>query len=351
MIETKTAEARPLPYRASWVDRFNRWVAGLAQPAWSFFAGLGLLLVLIQLVFLWLSGGWPAAALLPVMVFNGLFTPFLLALIYLLDSQALAALTALRPVLRDEKPDFDHFHYRLANMPALPALAAGLVMLVAAVLMEQFWITPASYAVLDGLPLFSVVFHVTDKSSAFLFGVFIYHTVRQLRMVHDILVHHVRVSLFDMGPLKSFSRLTATTAVGLVVGVYGWVLINPDLLADPGILGFALVITLLALAVFAWPLYGVHRRMVAAKEQALYEIDQRFEALFERFNQQVDRGEHAALAELNGTIASLDVQRSRVLQIPTWPWQSETAQFAVTAIALPLVLAILRFFIELALGI
>ena len=113
-------------------------------------------------------------------------------------------------------------------------------------------------------------------------------------------------------------------------------------------LGFAVLCTILAIAVFVWPLWGVHRLMEIEKARALREIDLRFEAVFSEFNQLVHDDDYAATERLNGTIAGLEIQHRRITAIPTWPWRSETARFAVTAIALPLILTILQFLAVLA---
>jgi hypothetical protein len=350
MAERATPVENPRSYPASWIDRFNHWLAGAPIQAWVFFLVSGLALAGGQLLVLWLEGGLQAVEILPVILFNSFFTPFLLGLIYLLDSQAVAALNTMQPVLEMTAEAFDRYRYRLAHMPVARPLGAGLAVLVMVILMENLWTVPFRYAALEQLPIFNVVFQITDKSSAFLFGVFIYHTIRQLRLVNEINDRHIRVDLYNLTPLKAFSRLTASTAAGLVVGVYGWMLINPELLADPLVIAFAAVITLLAVTVFVWPLYGVHRQMETAKEQALQAIDQRAKAVYAKFNQEFDRDNYASLEMLNGTIASLESQQRRVSALPTWPWRPETAQFALTAIGLPLVLAILRFLAEQVLG-
>jgi hypothetical protein len=336
-------------YKPSLIDRFNNWVVKRSIPAWTFYLVFGILLILVQILFLWLEGGLSAVELLPVIIFNSLFTPFLLALIYLLDKQAETALASIRPALDTTEAEFSQYEYKLANMPFPLPLVAGLTVLVLVILMEQFWTVPVRYAALEKLPVFTVIFHVIDKSSAFLFGAFIYHTIRQLRLVMVIHSNHVRVNLFHLKPLQAFSRLTASTAAGLVVGVYGWMLINPELLANPGIFGFALIITVLAVSVFVWPLYGVHRRMEAVKESRLHEIDLHFEAVFSKFNQQFSEDDYPAIEMLNGAISSLEIQHRRVKEIPTWPWSPETVRFALTTIALPLILAILQFLVERAL--
>ncbi len=338
------------PYEPSWIDRFNNWVEELPIHAWIFYVLFGVVLIVIQFLFLWLEGGLQDGELLPVIIFNGLITPFVLALIHLLDNQAVTALNSMRPVLDTTESEFDQYQYKLSNMPSGGTLIAGLTMVLFFILMEQLWIVPLRYAALEQLPIFAIIFHITDKGSAFVFGAFIYHTIRQLRIVNAINSSHIRVNLFNLGPLQAFSRLTASTAVGLLVGVYGWMLINPDLLTDPVTIGFTVINTILAVSVFVWPLFGVHRRMEIEKGRALQEIDLRFEAVFSKFNQLFLDDDSSVIERLNGTIASLTIQHNRISAIPTWPWRPETARFVLTAIALPLVLMIIQFFIAQALN-
>jgi hypothetical protein len=345
-----TANSKERPYKPSWIDRFTNWVEKLPIRGWVFYAGLGLALILCQMLFLWLDGGLTVAGvLLPVIIFNALVIPFVLALIHLLDDQAVTALNSIRPTLEMTELEFDKFQYMLSNMPSRMTLIAGLDTLVFLIVTERLWITPIRFAALEQLPVFAIVFHFMDKSPALLFGAFVYHTIRQLRLVNTINSNYVRISLFNLGPLQAFSKLTASTAVGLVASIYGWMLINPELLADPMSLGFTGLLTILAVAVFVWPLFGAHRLIETEKERALHEIDRRFEAVFSKFNQRIQDDDYAATETLNGTIASLEIQRSRISAIPTWPWRSETARFALGAIALPLILTILQFLAVLAL--
>lgn len=344
-----TAKGRRRPYRPSFIDRVNRWVDGLAVRNWIFFSAFAAILILIQVLLLWLGGGLQLIELLPVIVFNGLYSPFLLGLFSLLDTQAKASLQTMRSILNMSEPAFEEARYTLSSMPPWPTLLAGLLMLAVVIIMEQVWVTPVRYASIERLSVFSAVFQIIDKSSAFLFGVFVYHTIRQLHLVNSINRRHVRISLYDQQPLQAFSRLTATTAVGLVVGVYVWLLINPDLLGDPLIFAFVGVSTVLAVSVFALPLYGVHRRMEEEKDKLLHAQDLKFEAIFAEFDKAFDSGHEDVLNRLNGTIASLEIQQNRIKAMATWPWKPETAQFTLTAITLPLILAVLQFLVERAL--
>jgi hypothetical protein len=126
-------------------------------------------------------------------------------------------------------------------------------------------------------------------------------------------------------------------------------LINPELLGDPLLVSYVLVFTLLAVIVFVWPLWGAHRLMRAEKERVLLELDNRFEAIFAKFNKHIQDDEYAAADKLNGAINSLEIEYRRINDIPTWPWSSETARIVLTAIALPLILMIIQFFVLQAL--
>jgi hypothetical protein len=127
-------------------------------------------------------------------------------------------------------------------------------------------------------------------------------------------------------------------------------LINPELLSDPLSIGFAVVFTVLAATVFVWPLLGVHRLMEMEKEKALHTIDLQFEAVFSKFNQRFEEEDVSAIEALSLTISSLEIQYGKVRAIHTWPWRPETARFALTAIALPLVLRVIQFLVEQAFG-
>lgn len=337
------------PYKPSWIDRFNNWIEKLPIRVWIFYVLFGIVLVLVQLLFLWLDRGLQAEELLPIIIFNGFAIPFLQGLIHLLDNQAVVALNFMKPMLDMSDSEFNQYAYRLSNMPFLAPLLAGLIMMVSVIVMERLWVVPVRYAALEQLPVFAVVYYLIDKISAFLYGVIIYHTIRQLRLVNSINSKHIRVNLFQLRPLQAFSKLTASTAVGLVVGVYGWMLINPELLTDLFGLIFVASFTILAIAVFVWPLVGTHRLMEMEKDRMLQEIDHQFESVFAMFNQRLQDDDYAAIERLNGTISSLEIQQRKIKAIPTWPWRTETLRSVLTAIVLPLVVWILQFLVEQAL--
>ena len=346
----KAAGEEARPFKPSWIDIFINRVERLRVHPWISYTLLGIALLLFQIVFLWLDDGLPARELLPVVIFNAFAVPFLLVLLHYLDRQAVSSLDALRPRLDLSTARYRQYEYRLSTMPFLAPLIAGLVVTVLTILTPLVSTEPLRYAALEQLPIFGVVFHVVDKSSAFLMGVFIYHTVRQLRLVNRINSNHIRVNLFNVRPLRAFSRLTASTAVGLLLFVYSWMLLNPELLSDPLLFAMIAALTVLAIAIFVWPLYGAHKLLESEKEKALDELDLRLETAFARFNERFQEDDFPAIEALTGTITSLEIQHARISAVPTWPWRAESARLVLTAIALPLILMIVQFFLLRALN-
>ena len=346
MTDSISIADKDRPYTPSLFDRFNDWVETLPVRPWVFYVLFGIVLIVVQMLFLWLEGGLYATELYPVIIYNGLAVSFLLGLIHLFDHQATNAMHDIRPVLDTTDEEFKETVFKISNMPVVVPFGVGFLLFLIVILMELFMGQPDRYAALARLPIFNVVFFLIDKGSAFLYGVFFYHTIRQLRMVNHITSSRTIINLFNLGPLQAFSTLTATTAIGLVAGFYAWMLINPDLLSDPVILGIMTGMTFLALFVFGWPLYGVHRRMTMAKDRMLHEIDLLFEQVFSQFNQSIQDRDDPTTERLNGIIATLGIQHRRISEIPTWPWKPETARFAFTAIALPLILAVLQYILR-----
>lgn len=341
-----TVENRP--YKPSLVDLITHWIERLPMRSWTFYLLLGIVLILVQLLFLWLDAGLQAVELLPVMIFNGLATPFLLALIHLLDDQAVTALNSMRTMIEMTEGELEHIRFKLANMPFPVPLVVGLGMVAFYILTPYLTAEPVRFAALEGLPVFAIPFYVIDNASAFLSGVLIYHTIRQLRLVNQITSNSLRINLFQIGPLQAFSRLTASTAVGLLLFMNLWMLINPDLLANPVNLGLAAGFGIITVSVFVWPLYGIHRLIEAEKAKALQEIDLRLEEVFIKFDRHFLEDDYPAMDTLNGTISSLEIQRNRVEAVPTWPWNPGTVRSVMAAIALPLVLMLVQILVEQA---
>jgi len=172
-------------------------------------------------------------------------------------------------------------------------------------------------------------------------SLYAFHSYRQLRLVIWLYAERARVDLHNLAPLRSFSTLTAHTAIGMLLVLSGAVLITPE-----GLVSFWLVAALLfaglAVLTFVLPLTGLNRQLVRAKARELAEIARRWEAVMAELYRLIDRGDLAVADRLNGTLAALERGRTALERIPTWPWRPETLRGMVGALVLPIMIFIVQ---------
>ncbi|NIS80050.1 MAG: hypothetical protein GTO14_07545 [Anaerolineales bacterium] len=344
------SEGKTYPYRPSWLDRFENWVERLPGRSWMYYLALGLALAFLLTAIQWRDGSYPVGTIDAFHVWYALFASYFLALLRYLDGTAEAALLKARPALNASEAEYTELRYRLTTSPARPTLLSTLAGVALAALM-----LPPIQPLLPVLGLStSPLSIVAANGMFFLFmgvaAAFVYHTMHQLRTVSHIYSTKVSVDLFDLQPLYAFSGLTSRTAVGLIILNSLWFAAAPDLLSQQVGIGFGLFYTLLAVVIFVWPLLGIHRRLVREKQRMLRESSQRFAAAIADLHGRVDAGELQGMGELHHTMTSLELERSALARIPTWPWQPETVRGLVTALFLPAIILVIQFVLERALG-
>jgi hypothetical protein len=288
---------------------------------------------------------FPAQLFIPAMI--ALF----LAMIRFLDSRAHAALATLRPALKTTEDEYDRLGYRLTTLPAVPTLLASLVAVAGIFLLGI--ITgdrEASIEAVSASPIAASLLVAVYWIGWWCFGAFIYHTIHQLRVINRIYTEYTRINLFRMSPLYAFSSVTALTAVTLAIATYGWTALNPDSLSDPVSIAVILLITILALVAFAWPLLGARRLMAKEQGQMLDEVSSRLRAAFVDLHQRLDDGELDEVDDLIKAISILETERDTLNGISTWPWQPEILRSLVTALLLPLLIWVIQYVLQLVLG-
>jgi hypothetical protein len=315
-----------------------------------YYLGLGPVLLLVQTVVLWIEGAFPIGTFLPIHLFVAGEIAFLLALFRYLDNAAGRALTTFRPALKASEEEYSRLRYQLTTLPARATLLASLAAVMIIILAQELSGAPSSFEALATSPISAALFRFIHMIEWCIIGAFIYHTVHQLRQINRIYTRHARINLFRMRPLYAFSSVAALTAVGLTVSTYGWIAINPDLLYKPSGIGITLLILVLAVASFVWPLLGVHRLIVEEKGRLLDEASLHFEAAIVELHERMDSGKLEGIDDLIRAIEGLDIEQIALDRIPTWPWRPETVRLLATALALPLGLWIVQYVLQRILG-
>ena len=324
-------------YSASWVDRFTDWVERLPGPGWSYYLGLGLLLFVLQFIALWIEGIFPNGTIDPAQLFLAGSIPYMLALIHYFDERAITALAKMRPAMKTNDEEYLALEYKLATLPALPAILAGFVGISCIFLLEAISGGPYRLEALEAFPISAVLFRILYFILWGAFGTIVYHTFHQLNLIGRIYTQFTRINLFRLKTLYAFSYLTALTAVGLALLPIGFLIANPwATWSDPAVFGAVLTVQIIALATFIWPQFGIHRLQVEEKERLLEDANQRFESMIQVIHQKVDGGKLEGAMDLNMTVSSLQTEIKMIENIPTWPWNPETIRLLITALALPL---------------
>jgi hypothetical protein len=289
----------------------------------------------------------------PIGTFNGfhlLLTGtglLIIALIHYLDRVAAAALADFRPVLTVDAQRYAELHYRLTTMPARPtfwvALLVGLwrgrYFLYHPNLFAPFKLGTSPLALAFEIVLFCFIWAMV--------GVFVYHTLHQLRLVSHIYTAHTRINLFQLGPLYAFSRLTARTALGIILLTGIWAFAEratgfPLLLSESTIF-FSLV----ALLTFLWPLRSAHTVLAAEKQRLQDETAHRLANTFVELDHRVDADDLGDISTLKTAIDSLRAKQEVVAKISTWPWQIDTLRGVAIATALPLAIWLIQRLLDL----
>jgi hypothetical protein len=342
-------ESKPQPYAPSWIDRFNAWVGRLPGPSWSYYLGLGLVLLFVQAIVLWIEGAFPIGTVHPVHGFLAVAIPYLLALFHYLDERSGAALATLRPALKASEEEYQKMHYQLTTLPAGSTLLASLAVLTIVFLTELTG-EPYRLEALDTFPISANLLRFFYLIIWWVFAALLYHTVHQLRLINRIYTKHTHINLFRMKPLYAFANLTAFTAGSLTIMPYGFLIVNQIERIDPVSLVLVLIIQFVAVVAFIWPQLGIHRLQAAEKERLLDEANQRFEAAIVELHQRMDNRKLEGMTDLNMAIASLKIELNALKRISTWPWEPETIRVLITALALPLGLWGIQFFLQRVLG-
>ncbi|MCC6458268.1 MAG: hypothetical protein IT328_25165 [Caldilineaceae bacterium] len=340
--EVPQSVSNPPAYSASWLDYFFDWVRALPMPVWLFYLCLCLLLLLLFSGLSWLEGLQPLGFTLLLAVDKAAYIVYYLALMHYLDGTAGRALSQFRPLLQADESDFARLHYELTTLPARSTLLAGGIGILITIISLQF--APAD-------PILAQVVRQPSTQLAFLVGnailaICVYHTIRQLGMVSRIHATVAYLNFYRRGPVYAFSRLTARTALGWILGI--------SLGLSPRIAPFLstehmswfwllwLPIVPLAALVFVLPLVGVHRLLAREKARLQDDVEQRVEAVLLRVHRQQDADKLGDVSELKTLLDTLLVEREMAAKLPTWPWQPGTLAGFGSALLLPLAIWLLQ---------
>jgi hypothetical protein len=136
--------------------------------------------------------------------------------------------------------------------------------------------------------------------------------------------------------------LAARTSIAWAVALYLSLALNPGILESDIAIGAFLVQASLVLGSFAWPLVGIHRRIVQEKEGALARVGESLNRAIAELNRRTASMSLAGMDALNKMVLSLVASRDVLAKVPTWPWSPGTPVAVGSALLLPVGLFIIE---------
>lgn len=334
----------PARYSPSWVDRLQVWVERLPIAWWLFYGGLAGLLSGLVALGLWRSGVYAAVGFHPMQVWLPTLATYLLGLTHALDRAAASAMRRFRPAFGGQDEEFAEAVYRITTLPARPTMIFIVVATLVTLPLGRYEMSMVQTGGLERVPvLFAAILGVLYVCSY----AFLYHIWHQLREIHRLHRDWAVVRLNHIRPMYAMARVSALTALGIVINNYGWFLAQPG--ADPNnpvTIGEGLFNLVIVLVVFAWPLWGAQRLIAEAKEHAQTDLAARKQAARQKLHQAVDAGQWERVDPLHKVLGALQAEAEELSRVATWPWAPGTLRNLVGAVLLPVFL----WFIQFALG-
>lgn len=329
------------PYRSSWIDSLVKWVEAIPGPSAVFYFGLLFAVCVLNNVVLWLVGTLPVGSFDPLFTFASIYVVYSLAFYHYLKGVASKSLHGFYPALGETISREETLEYKMTHLPASWGFLA------------LFLGTPLGlYDAYSTNSLMNVdsVMAITYSGimEAFGFSTFLalmFQTTRQLYFVINLHNQVTAIDLFNLKPLRSFSKLTARAgfAVFFLAGISA-IIYSED--TDPSLLALYVGIVIIGLLIFIVPLISMRAHINEEKSECLTEIDQRLKQTLNKMHKLGSQNDPVNLNEISATIALIEKEKSIVKGISSYPWDPATLQSFFSTILIPLLLWWIKYMLE-----
>lgn len=339
-----TSEA--VPYAPSWIDRTMAWIETLPLPVLVSYILLYLLAAFYVQVSVWLSGSPSFYSDIRYALANAVWLSVPIAALHYLSAEGRLALAEFRGAMNADEKTVRRLEYRLTRIPKWPVLGINVALAFILILLTSM--DPQLVAPEPLSPTTMLMLLIYSSLGFSFVPIFIYQTLRQLRIVAEMYAMVEHVNVFNLQPLYVLSGLTAKTAAA-------WILLANLTLAlnvifNFGMQGLDLSFTIplllaqvfFALLAFIVPLWGVHRRIEQDKDQVLEQNSHRLESAYRELERRMKEGDLADMDAFQKGAMALVAFRKEITSISTWPWQPATFRGFLSAVLLPILLFVVQ---------
>lgn len=332
-------------YKPSWFDRLSAWADQLPVPYGLVYLLLSLLLLAISVVAQAIEDSDSLSSLDPFLFIISGQIWFVFTIMHYLDKYALKALNEFKPALKIEERDFPELQKLLSTLPAgrtLLACFGFMSFALALIFVSQFSgevtgstvsfsNSPAGYFMMANFLLLWLIN-----------GLFVYHTVHQLRAVSFLYTNLTEVYPFRQRELYAFSGFSARTGISILLLTPLWIIFDPGLTS----LTISIAFALFGLIAFLSPLSGIHRILEQEKDQLLDKNAEQMEETIFSLMSQLRSGNLEDIDQLDKALTSLEKVRGQIERISTWPWRMDLLKQMIAAVFLPILIWLIQYFLS-----
>ena len=321
------------PFPPSWIDHLIDRIARLPAPAWVAYLLIMLSFMLLNNLVFWIEGSLAPGSFNFQFTFGAVYVVYGMVFYHYSRGVAAKSVHDFYPVLEKQANEEPELEYRMTHIPAVwgwIALALGTTSGVFDVMSSQYEVhfQSAFYRIYVGA--------VASFNYATFIG-FVVLTTRQLLTVVRLHNRIAEVDLFNLNPIRAFSRLTATSGFAVFfLGAFSALVYMKE--SDAALHALYLVIVLIGLLIFILPLVSVRTRINKEKKAKLLEVDQRIKHTLGEIRQSVHSGDLSSMGDLNNTLSVLEKERSIFKRISSYPWDPGTLKSFISTILLPLLI-------------
>lgn len=334
--------SNPRKESSSWMDSLYRRIEKLPIRPWLTYLLMYLGFVILFQLLAWIDGLLALREIHITTFFNALWVPVGLAGMHYLNSVARQAVEGFRPMLDCSEEEFNQLQWKMSSTPQWLALSIQAVLGLVIFSVARSNPDNLSTELQPGtFTLWLVVPYMTLGFS--ILFIYLYQTLRRLGLVNKMYAMVKDINIFKQQPLYSLSSFNVKTG-------FVWILfINLNIISvvlqtGPQATRFPLLFaqSLLVIAVFLFPVLGIHNRILQAKEALLNENGEKLRAINMELHQSLDRREHTEIVAYERGVAALISMRNEIEKSPTWPWDPGTFRGFLSAIFLPVLLFIIQ---------
>ncbi|MGD8849085.1 MAG: hypothetical protein PVF18_05140 [Anaerolineales bacterium] len=343
------------PYKPSWYDRFTDWLERLPGPVLGYYLVGAVVSVGIYVAVQASQGAYAGSGFFVWHIFLALQPLIVLAWMHNLDYAAAIALERFQPAIKPDKEILDLARYKFMTLPSRPAWVATIV----GVLLYLVIYGPSS-------PDQLLMFHLSTATPSlvvvaiyFLFmwallGLAVFHTTHQITVIRELFAKYTDPDPYNPEPLYAFSGITGRTAAILLLISYAWVLLllqTGSMQADPvSGLSMNIFFAIFSIFIFAWPLWGAHQLLVDSKKTALAKNAALMKTVVKEVHEKIDQKKLDLMGDWQTALEALEIERTRIEKLPTWPWRPEALRGLIAALVVPVLVWFVQYLLERVLG-